>query len=57
MNWKRIRPGLYRYDNWEVGKLEPSGEWFAEGPGVDGVCPTKREAHDLCQRAWEDGYE
>ena len=57
MNWKRIRPGLYRYDNWEVGKLEPSGEWFAEGPGVDGVCPTKREAQDLCQRAWEDGYE
>ena len=51
--WTRVRPGLYRSGEYEVGKLLPSGEWYSDGPGADAVLPTKREAQEACEIAWE----
>ena len=53
--WKRVRPGLYvstgvGAPRYTVGKTE-TGEWFCEGPGADGVLPTKHEAQAACQLA------
>lgn len=50
LTWNRVSPGLYRSGSYSVGKA-PSGEWFCEGPGADGVLPTKREAQAVCQIA------
>ena len=51
MKWTRVRPGLYTSGKYSVGKLVSSGEWFCDGPGADGVLPTKAEAQAVCQLA------
>lgn len=51
LRWTRVRPGLYRSGEYTVGRLEPSGEWYCEGPGADGVLPSKRQAQTACQLA------
>ena len=50
MRWKRIRVGLYRSGDYEVG-LTAYGEWYCEGPGADCTVATKREAQRVCERA------
>ena len=55
MKWTRVRPGLYTSGKYSVGRLVSSGEWFCDGPGVDGVLPTKTEAQAACQRASDEG--
>ena len=52
LTWTRVRPGLYRSGMYTVGKAL-SGEWFCDGPGADGVLPTKRQAQDACEIAFE----
>jgi len=51
-----VRAGLYTAqtatgDEYSVGKLSLSGEWFADGPGADCVMPTKRAAQQVCADA------
>lgn len=43
MAWERVTPGLYRCGRYLVGQLD-TGEWFAEGPGVDRCFDHKRDA-------------
>lgn len=50
MIWHRVRPGEYRSGGYEVGLL-PTGEWFAEGPGVDRCFDHKHEAQAACDAA------
>ena len=50
MAWKRITPGLYRCGRYVVGQLE-TGEWFAEGPGVDRCFDHKHDAQAACAAA------
>ena len=45
--WKRVGPSTYRSGEFWVGRLA-CGEWYAEGPGVDAVFPTKAEAQAAC---------
>ena len=50
MAWKRVRPGLYGSGAYVVGHLG-TGEWFAEGPGVDQVFDDKAQAQRACDAA------
>jgi len=50
MHWYRLRPGLYGAGEYQVGKV-PSGEWYAEGPGLDQVYPSKHTAQQACLAA------
>ncbi len=50
MNWTRIKSGLYRSGGYLVGQLE-TGEWFAEGPGVDRCFDHKHDAQAACAAA------
>lgn len=50
MVWKRIEPGLYRSGEYLVGQLG-TGEWFAEGPGVDRCFDHKTDAQTACATA------
>lgn len=50
MNWKRVKPGLYRSGKYLVGQLD-TGEWFAEGPGVDQCYDHKHQAQAGCDQA------
>ncbi|ULN52877.1 hypothetical protein [Mycolicibacillus parakoreensis] len=50
MIWKRIKAGLYRSGEYLVGQLG-TGEWFAEGPGVDRCFDHKNEAQTACATA------
>ena len=50
MIWTRERPGLYRSGEYVVGQLD-TGEWFAEGPGVDRCFDHKAEAQAACDSA------
>lgn len=50
MVWKRVQPGLYRSGKYLVGHLQ-TGEWFAEGPGVDQVFDHKHAAQAACAAA------
>ena len=50
MAWQRIEPGVYRSGSYLVGQL-PTGEWFAEGPGVDRCFDHKHDAQAACAAA------
>lgn len=50
MAWKRVKPGRYHCGGYLVGKLE-TGEWFAEGPGVDRCFDYKHDAQAACGAA------
>ena len=50
MAWKRVKPGLYRSGGYLVGQLD-TGEWFAEGPGVDQCFDHKHDAQAACTAA------
>lgn len=50
MAWKRIAQGLYRCGDYLVGQLD-TGEWFAEGPGVDRCFDHKQDAQAACAAA------
>ncbi len=50
MAWKRVKPGVYRSGGYLVGQLE-TGEWFAEGPGVDRCFDHKHDAQAACEAA------
>lgn len=50
MTWKRVRPGLYESGAYVVGHLD-TGEWFAEGPGVDQAFDDKAQAQRACDAA------
>lgn len=50
MAWKRVKPGLYRSGGYQVGQLD-TGEWFAEGPGVDRCFDHKHDAQAACAAA------
>ena len=50
MAWKRVKPGLCRSGGYLVGQLD-TGEWFAEGPGVDRCFDYKRDAQAACAAA------
>ena len=50
MAWKRVRPGLYGSGAYVVGHLD-TGEWFAEGPGVDQAFDDKAQAQRACDAA------
>jgi len=50
MAWKRVKPGVYRSGGYLVGQLE-TGEWFAEGPGVDRCFDHKHDAQAACAAA------
>jgi hypothetical protein len=50
MTWKRVSPGVYRSGRYLVGQLG-TGEWFAEGPGVDRCFDHKHEAQAACAAA------
>jgi hypothetical protein len=50
MAWKRIKPGLYRCGGYLVGQLG-TGEWFADGPGVDRCFNHKHDAQAACGAA------
>ena len=50
MDWKRVKPGLYRSGGYLVGQLD-TGEWFAEGPGVDRCFDHKHDAQAACAAA------
>lgn len=50
MVWKRVTPGVYRSGGYLVGQLE-TGEWFAEGPGVDRCFDHKHDAQAACAAA------
>lgn len=52
--WRRIQPGQYISMGlsprvYEVGKTA-SGEWFYEGPGLEGITETKTVAQAMCQK-------
>lgn len=54
--WRRVEPGMYvsvsvAKETYTVGRCPTTGEWFAEGPRVDGVYRTKRQAQVVCQLA------
>lgn len=51
MKWRRHATG-YTFLNWAVGRTQ-TNEWWAEGPGVDAVFPTKRAAQAACERVYE----
>jgi len=53
MKWTRIKPGLYRAGDYQVG-LMTSGEWFAEGPNVDAAYRSKGDAQMACVWAMEN---
>lgn len=51
--WRRVAPGRYISGglgtaDYELGKAI-SGEWWYEGPGLDGIADTKAEAQKICQ--------
>lgn len=48
--WTRVTPGLYRAGQFLVGQLG-TGEWFAEGPGVDQCFDHKAQAQAACDAA------
>jgi hypothetical protein len=50
MSWTRVRQGLYRSGDYLVGQLD-TGEWFAEGPGVDRCFDHKHDAQAACAAA------
>jgi hypothetical protein len=50
MAWKRVTAGLYRSGEYLVGQLD-TGEWFAEGPGVDRCFDHKHDAQAACGSA------
>lgn len=50
MRWKRVKPGVYRSGGYLVGQLD-TGEWFAEGPGVDQCFDHKNAAQAACAAA------
>jgi len=50
MAWRRVEPGLYRCGGYLVGQLD-TGEWFAEGPGVDRCFDRKHAAQAACAAA------
>lgn len=50
MAWKRVTQGLYRSGGYLVGQLD-TGEWFAEGPGVDRCFDHKHDAQAACAAA------
>lgn len=50
MVWHRAKPGLYCSGEYLVGALD-TGEWFAEGPGVDRCFDHKQEAQAACSAA------
>jgi hypothetical protein len=50
MAWKRAGPSQYRCGGYLVGQLD-TGEWFAEGPGVDRCFDHKHEAQAACGAA------
>ncbi len=50
MAWKRVKPGVYRSGGYLVGQLD-TGEWFAEGPGVDRCFDHKNDAQAACAAA------
>lgn len=50
MSWKRVKQGLYRSGDYLVGQLD-TGEWFAEGPGVDRCFDHKHDAQAACAAA------
>jgi hypothetical protein len=50
MAWKRLRPGVYGCGGYIVGQLD-TGEWFAEGPGVDRCFDHKGDAQAACAAA------
>ena len=47
MAWTRVKPGLYRCGRYLVGQLD-TGEWFADGPGVDRCFDHKHDAQAAC---------
>lgn len=51
--WKRVQPGLYASGEYTVGQTS-SGEWYAEGPGVDEVYRSKGDAQLACMWAQVD---
>lgn len=48
--WKRDGNGTYTSGAYRVGRTQ-TGEWWAEGPGVDRVFDTKAEAQAACCQA------
>ena len=50
MTWKRVTPGVYRSGEYLVGQLD-TGEWYAEGPGVDQCFDHKHDAQAACAAA------
>lgn len=50
MAWKRVSVGLYSSGGYLVGQLG-TGEWFAEGPGVDRCFDHKLDAQAACAAA------
>jgi hypothetical protein len=50
MAWERVKRGMYRSGRYLVGQLD-TGEWFAEGPGVDRCFDHKHEAQAACAAA------
>ncbi|MFV8318740.1 hypothetical protein [Mycobacterium sp. 23] len=50
MSWKRVEPGVYSSGGYVVGRLD-TGEWFAEGPGVDQCFDHKNDAQAACAAA------
>lgn len=50
MAWKRVKQGLYSSGRYLVGQLD-TGEWFAEGPGVDRCFDHKQDAQAACAAA------
>lgn len=54
MSWKRVEPGVYSSGGYVVGRLD-TGEWFAEGPGVDQCFDHKNDAQAACAAARSHG--
>lgn len=50
MSWKRVESGVYSSGGYVVGRLD-TGEWFAEGPGVDQCFDHKNDAQAACAAA------
>jgi len=50
LTWVREKTGLYSAGQYLVGQLG-TGEWFAEGPGVDQVYDHKAQAQAACNSA------
>lgn len=57
MKWTRLpqprSSPIYFAGDWQIGRTD-TGEWWGEGPGVDGVFPTKKEAQIACQRSYDE---